>query len=188
MPPKRRPPAATPTQEKKARPSKLAKENNISAPEELEIKEAFSLFSIPDPSSKAEVIPTPDIRRALIALGTPAASTAELRELTETVDPTAEGFVSYEHFVAVAALKLQSRSDESQREEVETAFRLFTRGDGQGRITMADLRRVARELKEDVSDQVLRDMIMEANGGSGVIKGVGVGEFEGVMKRAGVFS
>lgn len=94
----------------------------------------------------------------------------------------------YEHFVAVAALKMQSRSEESQREEVEMAFRLFARGEGRGRITMADLRRVARELKEDVGEEVLRDMIMEANGGGGVNKGVGVGEFEGVMRRAGVFS
>ena len=68
------------------------------------------------------------------------------------------------------------------------AFRLFARGEGQGRITMGDLRRVARELKEDVGEQVLRDMIMEANGGGGVNKGVGVGEFEGVMRRVGVFS
>ncbi|MCJ1303065.1 hypothetical protein MMC08_005872 [Hypocenomyce scalaris] len=191
QPPKRRPPASNPAQEKKSRRSKLAKENNISASEELEIKEAFSLFCIPDPSfisSNEEVIPTPDVRRALIALGTPPASTAELRQLTETLDPTAAGFVSYVHFVAVAALKLHSRSEDSQREEVETAFRLFTRGNGEGRITMADLRRIARELKEEVGDQVLKDMIMEANGGSGVNKGVGVGEFEGVMRRAGVFS
>lgn len=191
QPPKRRLPAPTPTQERKPRQSKLAKENHISASEELEIKEAFSLFSIRDPTSpspKATMIPTPDIRRALIALGTPAASAAELRELTETVDPAREGVVSYEHFVAVASLKMQARSEESQREEVETAFRLFARGEGRGRITMADLRRVARELKEDVGEQVLRDMIMEANGGGGVNKGVGVGEFEGVMRRAGVFS
>lgn len=128
------------------------------------------------------------MRRALIAVGAPAASATELRELTDTVDPAGEGFVSYEHFVAVAALKLQSRSEESQREEVEMAFRLFARGEGQGRITVADLRRVARELKEEVGEQVLRDMIMEANGGGGASKGVGVGEFEGVMRRAGVFS
>jgi hypothetical protein len=52
---------------------------------------------------------------------------------------------------------------------------------------MSHLRRVARELKEDVSEEVLRDMILEANGGASVARGVKREEFEGVMRRAGVF-
>ncbi len=52
---------------------------------------------------------------------------------------------------------------------------------------MAHLRRIAKELKEDVSDDVMRDMILEANGGDGVNRGVGMPDFEGVMRRAGVF-
>jgi len=58
------------------------------------------------------------------------------------------------------------------------------------RITLADLRRIARELREDVDDKVLRMMIEEANGETGrggVERGVGRREFEGVMRRAGVF-
>ncbi|KAI4159094.1 MAG: hypothetical protein LQ342_006871 [Letrouitia transgressa] len=98
-----------------------------------------------------------------------------------------------------------------EREEVDEAFRLFVGhggrgGDGGGgrgrakakgkgkdqeeRITLEMLRSVARALKEDVDEGVLRDMILEANGGAGdlgVGKGVGRREFEGVMRRAGVF-
>ena len=95
--------------------------------------------------------------------------------------------MEYSHFVAIAALKLHNRSEESQKNEVETAFRLFTGGSGQAKITMGALKRIARELKEDVSDQVLKDMILEANGGSGVNSGVALQDFEGVMRRAGVF-
>ena len=73
------------------------------------------------------------------------------------------------------------------REEAEVAFRLFTGGSGEERITMGALRRVARELKEDVSEQVLKDMIVEANGGEGWTRGVGIEDFERVMRRAGVF-
>lgn len=72
---------------------------------------------------------------------------------------------------------------------MQIAYHLFTKGTP-GPITIAHLRRVARELREEVSDDVLRDMILEANGGvgrDGVGKGVGIEEFEGVMKRAGVF-
>ena len=90
--------------------------------------------------------------------------------------------------MAVAALKLASRSDESVQREVEDAFRLFTAmGGEEGKITMGCLKRVARELKEDVPDQILRDMLLEANGGSGVGRGVEIKDFEGVMRRAGVF-
>lgn len=72
--------------------------------------------------------------------------------------------------------------------EIDEAFRLFVGGDdGEEVITLGALRRVARELKEEVADGVLRDMILEANGGAGVGKGVRKGEFGGVMRRAGVF-
>ena len=47
------------------------------------------------------------------------------------------------------------------------------------------MKTVARALKEDVDEEVLRDMILEANGGAGVGKGVERDEFEGVMRRAG---
>lgn len=71
-------------------------------------------------------------------------------------------------------------------EEVEQAYNLFTNGT-KGPITMGMLKRVAAALKEDVSDDLLRDMILEANGGAGVGQGVGRDEFANVMRRAGVW-
>ena len=177
-------------QEKKpARQSKLAKENDISAAEEAEIKEAFLLFASPHddyPGSKEGVIPSSAVRRVLTALGTPPNSPEELQELLEAVDPDDSGYVSYEHFVAIAALKLHNRSEEEQRDEVEAAFKLFTSGSSDGKITFATLRRVAKELKENTDDQLLKDMIQEANGGAGIGQGVDMDQFEGVMRRAGV--
>lgn len=91
-----------------------------------------------------------------------------------------------------AKAKANNRSTSGR--EIDEAFRLFVGGGrGEGNddreyvITMGALRRVARELKEDVAEGVLRDMILEANGGVGVGKGVRRGEFEAVMRRAGVF-
>ncbi|KAI5284008.1 centrin, EF-hand protein [Ascosphaera acerosa] len=68
-PPKRRTAGASAAQPKRARQSKLAKENDISAEEESEIKEAFHLFSSKHedyPDEKEGVIPTSDVRRALM--------------------------------------------------------------------------------------------------------------------------
>lgn len=89
--------------------------------------------------------------------------------------------------MAICALKINARSDESKAEEVSDAFKLFTRGTN-GPITILHLRRIAKELKEDVSDEMLRNMVLEANGGAGLHKGVGMEDFEGVMTRAGIFS
>lgn len=64
---------------------------------------------------------------------------------------------------------------------------MFQARGGEGKITLATLKRVARALREDVSEDLMRQMILEANGGTGVGRGVEREEFEGVMRRAGVW-
>lgn len=54
-----------------ARPSKLAKEHDITAQEEAEIREAFDLFSEPMEGEKEGVIPTSDVRRAMMYVNSP---------------------------------------------------------------------------------------------------------------------
>lgn len=121
------------------------------------------------------------------ALGLPPTDTKELASIISAVDPTDTGFVPYPPFLGVAAAKLHSRSDEGLSEEVDLAYRLFTRG-SDGPITLVHLRRIARELKEDeVGEELLKDMILEANGGEGVNAGVTMEQFRDVLERAGVF-
>lgn len=68
QPPKRKSGgSASQTATTKAAPrSKLAKEHNVSAQEEGEIKEAFSLFSEPMDGEKMGVIPIDDVKSALM--------------------------------------------------------------------------------------------------------------------------
>lgn len=187
QPAKRRAPSGGEPSAPKPRQSKLAKEHNISGHEENEIKEAFSLFSIPQKGEKEGVIPTQDVKKAMIALGIQPTK-PELAEFLEILDPDSEGYAPYSSFVAICALKLRAKdNDTSARdEEVEQGYLLFTNGT-HGPITMAHLKRTAAMLKEDVSEDLLKDMILEANGGSGLSKGVGKDEFAEVMKRAGVW-
>ena len=100
--------------------------------------------------------------------------------------------------------KARAKPSKQERDqaEIDHAFALFTTqiptsgkfepGPQEGkRITLADLKRVARELREDVDESVLKMMMQEANGAEGnaaIISGVGRDEFEAVMKRAGVFA
>lgn len=137
------------------------------------------------------------------ALGIPPTK-AELREFLEILDPDDEGHASYEPFVAICALKLHAKEDdedgdsesEAHRREVDEAFALFTSGGSSGEqtqtqtqtLTLAHLKRVAMTLKQDdVDETLLRDMILEANGGAGVGRGVSRAEFGEVMRRAGAW-
>lgn len=128
------------------------------------------------------------------ALDIPPKDKNELNEFLSILDPDDEGYADYSSFVAICALKLHARDQGSETHirDVDDAFGLFTGTDEDGQpqssaITLAHLRRVAAVLKEEVDDELLRDMILEANGGAGVGKGVKKGEFEKVMKRAGVW-
>jgi Ca2+-binding EF-hand superfamily protein len=125
-----------------------------------------------------------------------------MASILSTIDPLDSGFVPFEPFLSYAAIALHSKEDdesgddedeeayqeESNVEEVRAAYKLFTHG-GPGPITLAHLRRVAKELREDVPDDLLKDMIREANGsakGKANVGGVGLEEFASVMKRAGM--
>ncbi|KAK4226887.1 hypothetical protein QBC38DRAFT_527958 [Podospora fimiseda] len=173
------------------RRSRLARENNISPTEESEILEAFSLFSEPSPQNpNLQLLPIPDFRRALIALGIPPSSPQELTEFTSILDPDSSGFCEFEPFLQICAIKLRTGTHtRNHQEELDEAYALFTGGRIDAEvITLANLRRVARLLRQDeVTDEMLRDMILEANGGAGVNVGVRKGEFDGVMRRAGVW-
>ena len=113
-------------------------------------------------------------------------SASELSEIIDFLDTDSTGYITYAHFLPVCAIKLQGRTSEEKASEAEAAYRLFTRG-GSGPITVAHLKRIARELNQDVSEEMLRAMVLEANGGAGVGRGVGIDDFESIMRRAGVF-
>ncbi|KEZ39049.1 hypothetical protein SAPIO_CDS10429 [Scedosporium apiospermum] len=191
MPPKRRSGPSTDPIPPKPRQSRLAKEHNVTAQEESEIKEAFSLFAEPMEGEREGVIPTSDVRSAMIALGIPPKDGPELSEFISILDPDSEGYATYEPFFAICALKFHARDHDSDAHarELDEAYRLFTHGSSSssGPITVAHLRRVAALLKEDVGEDLLRDMILEANGGEGVAAGVRKEEFDEVMRRAGVW-
>jgi Ca2+-binding EF-hand superfamily protein len=127
---------------------------------------------------------------------------SEVPSILATIDPLNTGFVDFTPFIAYAAIALHNKSggsdedeeneeyhEEANAQEVRAAYTLFTHGGG-GPITLAHLRRVAKELREEVSDDVLKDMIREANGGVQSKDrdpgGVGLEDFEAVMKRAGL--
>jgi Ca2+-binding EF-hand superfamily protein len=126
-----------------------------------------------------------------------------MSSILSTIDPLNTGYVEFVPFLSYAAIAIHSKEQgsdedddddddfqgESNAEEVSAAYKLFTHG-AAGPITLGHLRRVAKELREDVPDDVLKDMILEANGGvkkeGRDVGGVSLEDFESVMKRAGL--
>ncbi|KIW87837.1 uncharacterized protein Z519_11421 [Cladophialophora bantiana CBS 173.52] len=184
-----------PSSTSKLRWSKLAKENDITAEEETAVKEAWNLFRLDEveeyEDEKEGVIRTRDVQNVLKAQGLAPSSPSQMHEFIDTLDPESKGYVTYPHFLALCAIQLKTKTDEVKAEEVESAFNLFRQGQGDGGqeqvIRLQDLRAVATTLKEQVDDDVLKAMILEANGGKGVGRGVNMDEFQAIMTRAGVF-
>jgi hypothetical protein len=88
-PKKRSAPSASSSAPKKARQSKLAKENDISGEEENEIKEVFHIFSEPNeefPNEKEGVIAREDVRKALVYVG-------PLRDAPAVIDTDSDGSI-----------------------------------------------------------------------------------------------
>jgi Ca2+-binding EF-hand superfamily protein len=136
-----------------------------------------------------DVIPTSKVKTAMRALGLNTSSSAEMSSILSTLDGEKKGSVEWHIFLEVMALKIAHSEDsgeeaeERRQREIKRAFELFD-SEGRGVITLSDLRRVARVLGEDCSEEDLQEMIDEAAGtrpGQVYLK-----DFEDIMRRAGV--
>lgn len=89
--------------------------------------------------------------------------------------------IEYSDFADLMSVKIAERDP---REEILKAFKLFD-DDGTGRISLKNLRRVARELGEVMTDEELQEMIDEADrDGDGEINEE---EFIRIMRRTNLF-
>ena len=105
----------------------------------------------------------------------------EVRSMVASVDKDGSGLVDYDDFVALMAAKVAARDP---LEELRKAFRLFD-DDETGKISFANLKRVARELGEALSDEDLQEMIDEADrDGDGEVD---VEEFLRIMQKTALF-
>mmetsp|Transcript_2759 Transcript_2759/g.2916 ORF Transcript_2759/g.2916 Transcript_2759/m.2916 type:complete len:168 (-) Transcript_2759:292-795(-) len=117
-----------------------------------EIKEAFDLFD----TDKTGTIDYHELKVAMRALGFDVKK-PEVLELMKEYDREGTGQIDYSDFLEIMTQKISERDP---TEEILKAFRLFD-DDGSGRISLKNLRRVARELGENLSDDELQAMIDE---------------------------
>lgn len=138
--------------------SKLAQKKSgkheLTEEQRQEIKEAFDLFDTDSSGS----IDQKELKVAMRALGFEPKKD-EIKKMIADIDKDGSGTIDFNEFVYMMTGKMSERDS---KEEILKAFKLFD-DDETGFITLNNLRRVAKEIGENMSDEELREMIDEAD-------------------------
>ncbi|XP_026136080.1 caltractin [Carassius auratus] len=166
-----RKPSATTNQRKRAGPKP-----DLTEEQRQEIKEAFDLFDT-DGSGNIDV---KELKVAMRALGFEPKK-EEIKKMIADIDKEGSGVISFNDFLSMMTQKM---SEKDSKEEILKAFRLFD-DDCTGKISFKNLKRVAKELGENLTDEELQEMIDEADrDGDGEINEQ---EFLRIMKKTSLY-
>ena len=119
-----------------------------------EMKEAFNLF---DEDGDGEITEE-DLGNLLSSLGD-VATPAQVHTLFMEVDEDGGGSIDFDEFMVMMADRMKERD---QEEEVIEAFKVFD-ADASGYITSDELRRILMDLGEDVTEEEMDALILEAD-------------------------
>ncbi|CAG2205447.1 PARP2_3_4 [Mytilus edulis] len=119
-----------------------------------ELKEAFNIFSEDD----GHTISTKDVGSLMRALGQNPTE-AELQIIINDLDFDDRGTVDFPGFYTLMTHKMK---DTDAEEEIMEAFKVFDK-DGEGSISMSDLRHVMTNLGEKLTDEEIEEMMREAD-------------------------
>lgn len=153
-----------------------AQRAELTEEQKQEIKEAFDLFD----TDGSEKIDAKELKVAMRALGFEPKK-EEIKKMISDIDKDGSGTIDFNEFLDMMTSKMSERDS---REEVLKAFRLFD-DDETGKITLKNLRRVAKEIGENMTDEELQEMIEEADlDGDGEIDQE---EFLRIMKKTSLY-
>ena len=129
--------------------------NGLTEDEVLEIKEAFDLFD----KDHSGTIDTDELKQALGNLGIDAKNQT-LQNMMNDIDKNQSGTIDFDEFIEMMTAKM---SDKDTPEDLRKVFDLFIGDDNADKIELKHLKRVAKELGENMSDDELNEMIVRAD-------------------------
>ena len=129
--------------------------NGLTEDEVLEIKEAFDLFD----TDHSGTIDTDELKQALGNLGIDAKNQT-LQNMMNDIDKNQSGTIDFDVFIEMMTAKM---SDKDTPEDLRKVFDLFIGDDTADKIELKHLKRVAKELGENMSDDELQEMIVRAD-------------------------
>ena len=160
----------------KAGLAKPKRRTDLTEEQKQEIKEAFDLFD----TDGSGTIDAKELKVAMRALGIEPKK-EEIRKMIQDVDKEGTGVIDFPEFLDMMTVKMAERDP---REEMLKAFRLFD-DDETGKISFRNLKRVAKELGENMTDEEIQEMVDEADrDGDGEISEE---EFMRIMKKTNLF-
>ncbi|XP_003476823.2 centrin-4-like [Cavia porcellus] len=155
---------------------KKAEKIELNETQKQEIKEAFDLFDV----NGSGTIQVKELKIAMEALGFEPKK-EEVEQMIAEIDQEGVGMISFENFFAIMSVKM---SEQDEKEEILKAFKLFD-DDNTGSITLNNIKRVAKELGENLTDNELQEMLSEADfDGDGAINEE---EFLRIMKKTTLY-
>merc|ERR1711935_1068452 len=122
----------------------------LSTDEVQEVKDAFDLFD----SDNSGAVSVNELVEAMQSLGLEQKNEAVFNMIKE-IDTDGSGELEFQEFLEMMTARL---SDKAPRTEIERVFKLFDE-DRTGEISLNNLKRVASELGEEVSNEKLQEMV-----------------------------
>ena len=135
--------------------TKNYEKNGLTEDEVLEIREAFDLFD----TDKSGEIDVAELKQALMNLGIDTKNQT-LQNMLADIDKNGNANIDFDEFINMMTAKM---SDKDTREDLEKVFELFLGDDNSDKIELKHLKRVCKELNENMSDEELNEMIVRAD-------------------------
>ena len=148
----------------------------LSEDQKTEIKEAFDLFD----TDGSGTIDQKELKVAMRALGFEPKK-EEIMKMIRDADQDNSGVIDFPEFLDMMT---QRMSDRDPKDDMLKAFRLFD-DDETGKISFKNLKRVAKELGENMTDDDLQEMIDEADRDGD--REISEEEFTRIMKKTNLF-
>lgn len=130
--------------------AKFWEKPGLSADEVQEVKDAFDLFD----TDSSGAVSVQELIDAMVSLGIDQKNEAVFTMIKE-IDTDGSGELEFQEFLDMMTARL---TDKTPRSEIEKVFKLFD-NDRTGEISLDNLKRVASELGEDVSNDELLEMV-----------------------------